>query len=338
MFFRRMGRLALSLTLAATMGLGAVAGAETAAPAQNPAPAPQDFSGAQYLSIALGATNDEQGLRLIDGQPDGLTEAPQTGGRRSLLNAVGSDRYIYFDVHDTYIKGGFNQVIMTVTYEDVGLTPIELEYDGYDVVNPSNKADAWVKKRVSVAVRTNTGGVKTARLVLEDARFDNSQPGGADFRLVTADELTIRNISLMRSFGPNNLPVRVVVNGKEVLFDVPPFISPAGSTLVPMRKLFNALGVPDSDILWDNAARKVTAKKGETTIELAIDSDIAMVARPELRDGQTVVVSQQVKLSQPAIVKENRTLIPLRFVSENMGLTVLWNPDTHLISITAATP
>lgn len=320
MFFRRIGRLALSLTLLAALSTAAVARAQTADPPQ-PAAA-RDFRNAQFVHIALGTPNQEMGIRLIEGQPDGLSQGAESGGRRAVANAVGPNRYLYFDVDDTYIRGGFNQVVMTITYDDVGLTPIDLEYDAYDVVNPANKADAWVKKRVNVALRTNSGAVKTARVVLDDARFDGNQPGGADFRLVTTDDLVVRNISLMRSDAPTNLPIRVVVDGREVLFDVPPFINPETNlTLVPMRKLFNALGVTDDNILWDDRTRTVTARKGETTIILRIDSDQALVG------------TQVVKLAQPAIIKENRTLIPLRFVSENLGLTVTWDPVAHLITI-----
>lgn len=322
MFFRRMSRLALSLGLMVALGFSTVVRAETPAPAQSEPPVQQDFHDAQYVYISLGASNEEQGIRLIDGQPDGLSGVVESGGRRALANTAGADRFLYFDVHDTYIKDSFSQVIMTVTYDDVGLTPIDLEYDAYDVVNPSNRSDAWTRKRVNVVARTNSGAVKTARVVLDDARFGGNQPGGADFRLVTTDDLVVRNISLMRSYMPNNLPIRVVVDGKEVIFDVPPFINPETSlTLVPMRKLFNALGVSDNNITWEDATRTVTAQKGETTIVLRIDSDQALVG------------SAMVKLSQPAIIKENRTLIPLRFVSENLGLKVTWDPATHLITI-----
>lgn len=328
MLFRRIGRLALSLTLLAALGLSTVARAETTTPAQTPtsAPVPQDFREAQFVYISLGAPNDEQGIRLIEDQPDGVTGAAPQGGRYSMPNAVGPERYMYFDVHDTYINGGFNQVIMTFLYEDVGLTPIDLEYDAYDVVKPNTMTDEWTRKRMNMVVRTNSGGLKTARVVLDDARFAGNQPGGADFRLVTTDDLTMRSISLIRAFGPNTLPVRVVVDGTEVVFDVLPFISEKNTTLVPMRKLFNALGVSNDNIQWDDATRTVTAQKGETSIILRIDSDQALV------NGTLVT------LTQPAILKDGRTLIPLRFVSENLGLKVHWNPDTHLISIASASP
>jgi len=320
MAIRRIGRLAATLALLAALVVPANAWAETGTSAQ-PAPA-LDFSAAQFVYISMGAPNDEQGIRLIEGQPDGLTEVTETGGRKAVANALGANRYFYFDVHDTYMKGGFNQVIMTITYEDVGLTPIGLEYDAFDVVNPANTADEWVKKPVNVAMRTNSNGYPVARVVLEDARFGNNQPGGADFRLVAQDGLVIRTVSLMRTYTPTNLPIRVVVDGHEILFDdVPPYINPeTGSTLVPVRKLFNAVGIP---VIWNPDARTVTAQKGQTTIVMTIDSAIAQVG------------DRQVTMAQPATIKDGRTLIPLRFVSENLGLHVDWNPAYHLITVTS---
>lgn len=321
MFFSRIGRRAFGVLLAAGLWLPVFAAAEASQPDG------RDFSAAPYVFVSLQQVNDEQGVRLIDGQPDGLSEAGEDGGRRALPNTVGSSRYLYFDVHDSYIHGGFNQVVMTIIYDDVGLTPIDLEYDAYDVVRPGNTAPEWVMKRVNVAVRTNTGAVRTARVVLDDARFANRQPGGADFRLVAQDEMLIRYVSLMRTYGPpENLPVRVVVDSEEVTFDVPPYIDPVtGRTLVPVRRLLNALGVADDDILFSDVSRTVTARKGDTMIVLQIDSDRAGV----YEQG----VFREVTLDQPAVVKDGRTLIPLRFVSENLGLKVKWDPQMRLITI-----
>lgn len=333
MFFQRAGRRALGWALLTTLALSPAAWAESTTPA--PASAAEqlgapgiDLSTAPYLDISLGAINEGTGLRLIEGMVDGATEAGIQGGRRAVANAAGPNRYFYFDVHDTYIHGGFNRVTMTITYDDLGTGPIDLEYDAYDVVNPTNLDDAWVKRRVSVAVRTNSGGVKTAFVVLEDARFGNNQPGGADFRLVATDDLVLRNLSLMRTWEPTaNLPLRVVLDGQEVLFEVPPFIQPETSTtMVPMRRLFNALGVANDQILWDGEARTVTAKKGKTTIVLRIDSDIALV------DGMPV------RLQQPAIIQDGSTLVPLRFVSESFGLSVQADMQMRLITITSTLP
>lgn len=40
-------------------------------------------------------------------------------------------------------------------------------------------------------------------------------------------------------------------------------------------------------------------------------------------------------MSVPATIIENRTLVPLRFISESLGATVNWNEDTKTVNITS---
>ncbi len=296
--------------------------------AEVPAPS-QDYHDAQYVQLTLGFPNQEAGIAAVDGQPDGLTEAlPDGVGRRSLAPAVGTDRYFYFNVHETYIYGGLNKVVMTVTYQDKGLTPIWLEYDSYDTVRPDAKTDAVVNKRVPVVTRSNTEAWKTERITLNDARFANNQPGPADFRIGSAEELVLRSVSvLLVAHEQPKPPIRVSIDGKDVAFDVVPYLDPATSrVLVPMRAIFNALGVTDDNIKWDASARRVEALRGQTTMALTIDSPVAYVNyAPKALD-------------QPAIIRGDRTLVPVRFVSEQFGLTVVWDPDLRLVTLTTLPP
>lgn len=303
---------------------GGVTAAQTTAP---PAAGSEvSYKDAQYVQVTLGFPNHEAGVRLIDGQPDGETEPLTEGvGRRSLRGVGGGDRFFYFDVHDTYIKGGLNKVIMTVTYLDRGLTPIYLEYDSYDTLRPESTEEAVARKRIPVISRSNSEAWKTERIELEDARFAGHQPGGADFRIGSPDELTLRNVSVLLVTHQNPQPaIRVVLDGKEVLFDVPPYVDPATNrTLVPMRAIFNAVGITNENIYFDSASRKVIAQKGQTIIVLAIDS------------AGATVNNIPVMLDQPAVIKEGRTLAPLRFVSEQFGFRVDWNGETRVITLTS---
>ncbi|HOW03485.1 MAG TPA: stalk domain-containing protein, partial [Caldisericia bacterium] len=95
------------------------------------------------------------------------------------------------------------------------------------------------------------------------------------------------------------------VNAKTVNLDVAPFIhKKTGRTMVPLRFIGEALG---AKVDWDNAERKVTYTLYGRTIELWIDKSTALV------NGDPVVVDPA-----PYIVS-GRTVVPLRFVSENLG-------------------
>lgn len=316
--------IASLVALLCTLAVAAGAQAEnTSQPGQ------EDYRNAAFVQVTLGVPSTEAGLRLVGGQADGQTEPlGEGGGHRSVPGPAGADRLFYFDVHDSYVHGGLNKVIMTVTYLDSGLTPVYLEYDSFDTLRPDSKADAVTRKRIPLVTRSNSDAWRTERITLDDARFAGSQPGGADFRIGSGDELVIKNVSVLRVSHQNPQPsIRVNLDGKEVTFDVVPFIDPATNrTLVPMRAMFNALGIPDSNIYWDGTARRVEARKGQTSIALTIERDVAFV------NGIPV------KLDQPAVIKADRTLVPLRFVSEQFGLKVEWNQAQQVITLTSSPP
>lgn len=111
--------------------------------------------------------------------------------------------------------------------------------------------------------------------------------------------------------------VRVEVAGQELVADVAPFVE-NGRTLVPVRALAERLGF---DVTWDQASQKVTLSKWPKTLELTIGSDIA------------VVNGREVKLDVPARIVNDRTVVPLRFVSEHLGAQVSWNQETRTASV-----
>lgn len=55
-------------------------------------------------------------------------------------------------------------------------------------------------------------------------------------------------------------------------------------------------------------------------------------------DSSTAVVNgQNVPLDQPATLVNGRTMLPFRFVAENMGAEVTWDPDTQQVTATYGT-
>ncbi|MFX4261145.1 stalk domain-containing protein [Pelotomaculum propionicicum] len=111
---------------------------------------------------------------------------------------------------------------------------------------------------------------------------------------------------------------QVILDGQQLSFDVPPVIE-NGSTLVPLRVIFEALG---ADVQWDGNTQTVTATKSGNEIRL-------MIGGAAYKNGQ------EVQLSVPAKIIEGRTLVPLRFVSEAFGCQVAWDGTTQTITITS---
>ncbi|MBI2873481.1 MAG: hypothetical protein HYY09_00190 [Firmicutes bacterium] len=113
-----------------------------------------------------------------------------------------------------------------------------------------------------------------------------------------------------------------VVNGKNMALDTAPTIlSGTGRTYVPLRFIGEELG---AYVTWNSTERKVTYLTGDRRIELWIGQQTAKV------DGATVALD-----AAPFIDANNRTLVPVRFVSEQMGATVGWNGQTRTVTVKA---
>jgi hypothetical protein len=113
------------------------------------------------------------------------------------------------------------------------------------------------------------------------------------------------------------------VNGVSRTLDSPPVIK-NGRTLVPIRAIIESLG---GTVGWEGTSRKATVTLGGSTIELWIGKSIARV------NGVSAPIDSTNTKVVPEIIS-SRTMLPLRFISENLGCTVLWTDATKTIMIT----
>lgn len=110
---------------------------------------------------------------------------------------------------------------------------------------------------------------------------------------------------------------RAQVDGSAQTLDVPPQVVD-GRSLVPLRFLAEALG---AEVEWNGAEKAVTYTLGPRRIVLWVGQTEALV------NGEPVT------LDTPPVIVNGRTLVPLRFVSENLGATVEWIADEKAIVI-----
>ena len=107
--------------------------------------------------------------------------------------------------------------------------------------------------------------------------------------------------------------------------DTKPVIIPKwGRTVVPIRAIVEALG---GTVEWNGTERKVTINFNGTVIELWIDKPQARV------NGEMKWIDPNNHNVKPIIIN-SRTMLPLRFVAENLGCTVEWDASTRTITIT----
>ncbi len=111
--------------------------------------------------------------------------------------------------------------------------------------------------------------------------------------------------------------IKVVINGTILSFDVPPVLE-ANRVLVPFRAIGEAIG---AEVDWDGATQTVTLVMEDNKVELKINSTIAKVN------------GKDTELDVPAKIIKERTLVPIRFVNEALGLEVDWNPELQQVEI-----
>ena len=114
--------------------------------------------------------------------------------------------------------------------------------------------------------------------------------------------------------------INVFVDGNAVVFDVQPVII-NDRTMIPIRKLANAIGISDDNVMYDDVTRRAVFINGAQTVILTIDNAAAQV------NGENVM------LDSPATIVSDRTLVPLRFISETFGYTVDYNDDGTTLNV-----
>ena len=184
-------------------------------------------------------------------------------------------------------------------------------------------------------VKTDATGKKLGAQTLEGDRFDEkfsvrgTDDGGYIIAGFWADRL--RNMQFHNDdvqvyaaklkgepkSAPAHTGIMIRVNKDMLAADSPPVID-QGRVLVPYRAIAEALG---ADISWDQETRTVTLSLGENKIQLKTGSSTALVN------------DQPANLEMPARTINERTYVPLRFISQSLGAEVNWDDETKTVSI-----
>lgn len=106
------------------------------------------------------------------------------------------------------------------------------------------------------------------------------------------------------------MPIEINLEGKILPLTVDPVIQ-GGTTLVPMRAIFESLG---ASVKWDSKTKTITGTKSTTVVKLTIGK----------KQVSTNGKATQLEVA-PKIINGS-TMIPLRYVSESLGMYVGWVP------------
>lgn len=103
-------------------------------------------------------------------------------------------------------------------------------------------------------------------------------------------------------------PISVLINDRPVKTDVAPFIKD-GTTFVPLRTIEQIEGLSIKS--WNNKTKTL----------VIVDSTKLM----------TFSVKQN--QSESMLIKNNRVMVPIRFIAENFNSDVAWNANTRTVQV-----
>ena len=211
----------------------------------------------------------------------------------------------------------------------------------YDFVFTWSKSDNSLKIYIDGVLR-GTGSYNvplnnTELFFVGQNPFQNYWPYGPHSLIGTYDELRIYNTAL-KDFGtstpqnptPQETPKGTTVikltvgkstftvNGVTKTLDSPPVIK-SGRTLLPIRPVIESLG---GTVGWNSSTKEVKIVLGNNTIQLWVGKSTAKV------NGVTKTLDVA-----PQIIN-GRTMVPVRFVTENLGATVGFDDKTKVVTIT----
>ncbi|WP_336759065.1 CotH kinase family protein [Paenibacillus sp. USHLN196] len=122
------------------------------------------------------------------------------------------------------------------------------------------------------------------------------------------------------SSGATDETITVTLDGKSIIFPDQDPLQQSGRVMVPLNAILEAMG---AEVTWDKTAKTVTAILNDQSLVLKIGSSTASV------NGETL------EMDTPAIIQNSRTLVPVRFISEGLGLTVDWDQTAAQVSLTS---
>lgn len=134
-------------------------------------------------------------------------------------------------------------------------------------------------------------------------------------------------IVMLINIAPNayaQSPIKLIIDGKEVS-DGPEAFIKNDRTLVPLRVIAEEL---DAEVTWDNISRTVHISKEDLHVVLSIDSNLIEYTI----DNETIY-----NLSDVApLIKEDRTFVPIRLVSNALGVGINWDNIKRTVIINSS--
>lgn len=119
-----------------------------------------------------------------------------------------------------------------------------------------------------------------------------------------------------------NSNIRIWMKGDMIKSDVAPYIYEE-RTMVPLRVISENLG---KEVIWDSDKRSVNIKDEK-------GNEFSLIIGGKFMEDISANVDRKIELDAPALIKDDRTFVPLRAIAEAFGERVDWDKDKRIVVI-----
>ncbi len=264
------------------------------------------------IPLALQTKAEFIVLREHNGVVDAITTTPNADGEYIVVN--GNILTIYAKKFSAYAVAGRDAAPVVPTNNGGGVSGYTVKFDT-DGGNEIKSVRVFRNQTVTEpAVPIKEG------YIFDGWYLDKEFTEKYDFSSRVTKAMTLHakwkeiETAILLTIGQKD----TVINGETVENDVVPKILNE-RVMLPIRFIAEALGAK-VEWLGDINTVKITAENIE--ISFVISDNFAMVN------------GEKIELDATPFVENNRTYLPIRFVTENLGANVQWNPETQTVSIT----
>lgn len=199
---------------------------------------------------------------------------------------------------------------------DFTFTHSRADYGNWKIVvqdelgNIISESDAWASETTKILTAAHVKPGLRFVIVTKSTAFS-----GVDYSLATGFTPAEKLITLR--IGDQSM----TVNGEKKEIDPGRGTAPMivdSRTLVPIRAIVEEFG---GNVEWDGGEQKVTLVRGGTAVEMWINRSYITI------NGTNQMIDVAPRISN------GRTYVPLRFVSENLGVPVSWENATRTVTL-----
>ena len=111
------------------------------------------------------------------------------------------------------------------------------------------------------------------------------------------------------------------MGGQTRTMDVAPYIS-GDRIYLPLRYAGYALGIAESDVLWDDASKTATLTLGDKMVQAKIGSPSLLI------NGETLIMDVAPQ------IQDDRIMLPFRFIGQAFDAEFIWDDAAKTVTVT----